>query len=67
MAVHDIEMQPVGPTFFAGLELFSEPSEVGGEEAWCNADRLGAGNHGRDHTCHRIPKPDVTLQVLMLE
>jgi hypothetical protein len=67
MTVHDIEMQPVGPSFFAGFELLGEVGEIGGEEAWSNADGLGAGSHGRDHTRHRRAKPDVTQTVLMLE
>jgi hypothetical protein len=67
MSVHDIEMQPVGSAFFAGLDFIGESREIGGEEARGNSDRLGAGSHGRDHTCHRILNLDVPQRVLMLE
>ena len=72
MTVHDIEMQPVGPTFFARLELIGQPSEIGSEEAWrdmnwSNSAGLGLGSHGRDHTCQRILNLDVPQRVLMLE
>ena len=47
MAVHDVQMQPIGAGGFDSADLLPQPAEIGGEQAGGNGDvpRLGS-SHG---------------------
>ncbi len=40
VAVHDVEMQPIGAGFFGAMDLGFETGEVRGEDGWSDEDFL---------------------------
>ena len=47
MAIHDVQMQPIGAGRFDRGDFFPQPAEIGGEKTWGNCDVPGLGsNHG---------------------
>ena len=45
MAIHDIEMQPVGARLLDGADLLGKAGEVGGQEARADERGLRRGGH----------------------